>query len=125
MRRTSINIKGKLGGKIVFFGPMRDVKPVEKPLFERRDDANLKTTTEYPVHVGGGGDGFAEFIQRAGISREGRDNSSPPNTPRESSFPAATAATTAVPAGRSSTTAAPASAGSLISESTPSHCPSS
>jgi hypothetical protein len=54
--------KGKLAGKIVFFGPMRDVKPVDKPLFERRDDANLKTTTEYPVHVGGGGDGFAEFI---------------------------------------------------------------
>ena len=44
--------KGKLAGKIVFFGPMRDVKPVDKPLFERRDDANLKTTVEYPVHVG-------------------------------------------------------------------------
>jgi hypothetical protein len=36
--------KGKLAGKIVFFGEMREVKPVDKPLFERRDDANLKTT---------------------------------------------------------------------------------
>jgi hypothetical protein len=56
--------KGKLSGKIVFFGPMRDVKPVDKPLFERRDDANLKTTAEFPVHVGEQGDGFAEFIER-------------------------------------------------------------
>ncbi len=31
---------------------MRDVKPVDKPLCERRDDANLKTTAEFPVHVG-------------------------------------------------------------------------
>ncbi len=56
--------KGKLAGKIVFFGAMRDVKPVDKPLFERRDDANLKTTVEYPVHVGGDQDGFADFIKR-------------------------------------------------------------
>jgi carboxypeptidase Q len=85
--------KGKLAGKIVFFGPMRDVKPVDKPLFERRDDANLKTTAEFPVHVGDQGDGFADFIKRlefrekvgkfladehaAGIvipSRDGRNN---------------------------------------------------
>ncbi len=56
--------KGKLAGKIIFFGPMRDVKPVDKALFERRDDANLKTTVEYPVHVGEQQDGFAEFIKR-------------------------------------------------------------
>jgi carboxypeptidase Q len=56
--------KGKLAGKIVFFGPMRDVKPVDKPLFERSDDANLKTTVEYPVHVGEAQDGFQEFIKR-------------------------------------------------------------
>jgi carboxypeptidase Q len=36
--------KGKLAGKIVFVGPMRDVKPIEKPLFVRRDADNLKTT---------------------------------------------------------------------------------
>ena len=56
--------KGKLAGKIVFFGPMRDVKPVDKPLFERRDDANLKTLTEYPVHVGEQEDFFQTFIKR-------------------------------------------------------------
>jgi carboxypeptidase Q len=56
--------KGKLAGKIVFFGAMRDVKPVEKPLWERRDDANLKTQVEYPVHVGEQEDFFASFIKR-------------------------------------------------------------
>src|SRR5450755_2891620 len=56
--------KGKLSGKIVFFGDMRDVKPVDKPLFERRDEANLKTTVEYPVHVGEQEDFFATFIKR-------------------------------------------------------------
>ena len=34
--------KGKLGGKIVLFGEMREVKPVDKPLFSRYDDAELK-----------------------------------------------------------------------------------
>ena len=38
--------KGKLAGKIIFFGPMRDVKPVDKPLWERSDDADLKKTVE-------------------------------------------------------------------------------
>ncbi|MGC2449206.1 MAG: M20/M25/M40 family metallo-hydrolase [Candidatus Sulfotelmatobacter sp.] len=56
--------KGKLEGKIVFFGEMRDVKPVDKPLWERRDDANLKTTVEFPVHVGQHEDFFATFIKR-------------------------------------------------------------
>jgi carboxypeptidase Q len=85
--------KGKLAGKIIFFGEMREVKPVEKPLFERRDDANLKSLVEYPVHVGPQEDFFATFIKRlefrekagaffaaehaAGIvvpSRDGRNN---------------------------------------------------
>ncbi len=56
--------KGKLAGKIVFFGPMREVKPVDKPLWERRDDANLKTQAEFPVHVGEHEDFFASFIKR-------------------------------------------------------------
>jgi carboxypeptidase Q len=56
--------KGKLSGKVVFFGDMRDVKPVDKPLFDRRDEANLKTTAEFPVHVGDGGDGFGDFIRQ-------------------------------------------------------------
>src|SRR5690348_5430608 len=85
--------KGKLAGKIVFFGPMRDVKPGDKPLFVRRDDADLKKLTEYPVHVGEREDFIQEFIKRlafrekagaffaaehaAGVvvpSRDGRDN---------------------------------------------------
>ena len=56
--------KGKLDGKIVFFGEMRDVKPVDKALWERRDDADLKKTAEYPVHVGEQEQGFQDFIRR-------------------------------------------------------------
>jgi hypothetical protein len=56
--------KGKLEGKIVFFGDMRDVKPVDKALFERRDEADLKKTVDYPVHVGEDGGGFQDFIRR-------------------------------------------------------------
>jgi peptidase M28-like protein len=85
--------KGKLGGKVIFFGPMRDVKPVDKPLWERSDDADLKKTVEYPVRVGERQQFFQEFIKRlefrqkagqffadehaAGIlvpSRDGRNN---------------------------------------------------
>lgn len=43
--------KGKLAGKIVFLGDMREVKPVDKPLFTRYDDASLKAETEFPVDV--------------------------------------------------------------------------
>ncbi len=56
--------KGKLAGKIVLFGEMRDVKPVDKVLWERRDDANLKQTAEYPVHIGEQEDFLATFIKR-------------------------------------------------------------
>lgn len=40
--------KGKLTGKIVLFGEMREVKPVEKPLFERYEDKDLAKLVEYP-----------------------------------------------------------------------------
>jgi carboxypeptidase Q len=43
--------KGKLSGKIVLLGEMREVKPVDKPLFSRYDDAELKKIEEYPVHA--------------------------------------------------------------------------
>ena len=56
--------KGQLAGKIILFGEMRDVKPLDKPLFERRDDANLKGTAEYPVHVGQPEQQFQDFIRR-------------------------------------------------------------
>ncbi|HLV88859.1 MAG TPA: M20/M25/M40 family metallo-hydrolase [Candidatus Sulfotelmatobacter sp.] len=55
--------RGKLAGKIVLFGDMRDVKPVDKPLFEREDDAGLKKITDYPVRVGEHGDWFQGFIR--------------------------------------------------------------
>jgi len=41
--------KGKLSGKIVLWGAMRDVPPVDKPLWTRLDDAELKKLTEYPL----------------------------------------------------------------------------
>jgi len=43
--------KGKLAGKIVLWGDMRDVKPVEKPLFSRYDDEGLKKLEEFPIRV--------------------------------------------------------------------------
>ena len=55
--------KGKLSGKIVFFGEMREVKPVDKPQFDRRDDDNLKKVAEYPVHVGEKQEFLEKFIK--------------------------------------------------------------
>src|ERR1700674_1925766 len=43
------NYKGKVAGKIVFFGDMREVKPIDKPLFTRHDDIDLKKIEEYPL----------------------------------------------------------------------------
>jgi hypothetical protein len=40
--------KGKLAGKIVLLGEMRDVPPVDKPLFERYTDKDLEELAEYP-----------------------------------------------------------------------------
>src|SRR3984893_6038598 len=41
--------KGKLGGKIVLLGDMREVKPVDKPLFEREDEKDLAKIVEHPL----------------------------------------------------------------------------
>jgi carboxypeptidase Q len=41
--------KGKVAGKIVLYGAMRDVPPVDKPLWVRLDDAELKKLTDYPL----------------------------------------------------------------------------
>src|SRR5437764_4265268 len=56
--------KGKLAGTVVFFGPMRDVKPLDKALFKRDEDADLKKLAEYPVHIAEREDFFQEFIKR-------------------------------------------------------------
>jgi carboxypeptidase Q len=57
--------KGKLAGKVVLYGDMREVKPVDKPLFTRDDDAELKKVEEYPVRVGAPSRDLQLFIQRA------------------------------------------------------------
>jgi carboxypeptidase Q len=41
--------RGKLAGKVVFLGEMRDVPPVDKALFERYTDKELEEIAEYPV----------------------------------------------------------------------------
>jgi hypothetical protein len=41
--------KGKLAGKIVLYGAMRDVPPVDKPLWIRYDDKKLEELTEWPL----------------------------------------------------------------------------
>jgi hypothetical protein len=46
--------KGKLAGKIVLLGEMREVPPVDQPLFTRYTDAQLADLAAYPVTGGGG-----------------------------------------------------------------------
>ena len=41
--------KGKVAGKIVLLGDMRDVNPVDKPLFTREDEKELAKIAEYPL----------------------------------------------------------------------------
>ncbi len=41
--------KGKLAGKIVLLGEMREVKPVDKPLFSRYDEKELGQIGEFPL----------------------------------------------------------------------------
>ena len=47
--------KGKLAGKIVLYGAMRDVPPVDKPLFDRNTDKELDDIAEFPVNANAGG----------------------------------------------------------------------
>ena len=47
--------QGKLAGKVVLFGAMREVPPVDKALFERYTDAELEEIASFPVSAGGGG----------------------------------------------------------------------
>lgn len=47
--------RGKLAGKIVLFGPMREVPPVDKALFERYDEKELDELGEFPVSANNGG----------------------------------------------------------------------
>ena len=47
--------KGKLAGKVVLFGAMRAVPPVDKALFERYTDQELADMAEFPVNGNAGG----------------------------------------------------------------------
>jgi hypothetical protein len=47
--------KGKLAGKVVLLGAMREVPPVDKPLFERYTNTDLDSIAEFPVNAGAGG----------------------------------------------------------------------
>lgn len=55
--------KGKLAGKIVLFGEMREVKPVDKPLFTRDEDADLKRIQEYPLNPPNPANSFHAFLK--------------------------------------------------------------
>jgi peptidase M28-like protein len=46
--------KGKLAGKIVLYGAMREVPPVDKPLFDRNTGKDLEEISEYEVSGGAG-----------------------------------------------------------------------
>jgi hypothetical protein len=46
--------RGKLAGKIVLFGAMRDVPPVDKALFERYTDKELEELAAFPVNANAG-----------------------------------------------------------------------
>jgi hypothetical protein len=52
--------KGKISGKIVLLGEMREVKPVDKPLFERLDEKELAKVTEHPLKPE---DGLQQYLQ--------------------------------------------------------------
>jgi carboxypeptidase Q len=47
--------KGKLAGKIVLFGTMREVAPVDKALFERYSEKELDELAEFPVNANASG----------------------------------------------------------------------
>ena len=47
--------RGKLAGKIVLYGPMREVPPVDKVLFDRNTEKELEDIAEFPVNANAGG----------------------------------------------------------------------
>jgi hypothetical protein len=47
--------KGKLAGKIVLYGAMREVPPVDKALFDRYTDKELEDIAEFPVSANAAG----------------------------------------------------------------------
>jgi hypothetical protein len=47
--------KGKLAGKVVLYGAMRDVPPVDKALFDRYSDKELEDIAAFPVNAAAAG----------------------------------------------------------------------
>src|ERR1700676_4737945 len=47
--------KGKLAGKVVLFGAMREVPPVDKALFARYTEKELEDLAQFPINAGAGG----------------------------------------------------------------------
>ena len=56
--------KGKVAGKIVLLGEMREVKPEDKPLFQRYDAEQLDKLTEYPLKPQGEFDEYLKDLPR-------------------------------------------------------------
>jgi carboxypeptidase Q len=61
--------KGKLAGKIVLLGEMREVPPVDKALFERYSDKDLEEMTQYPETNGRGPGGDMQARIKAYLAR--------------------------------------------------------
>jgi Peptidase family M28 len=59
--------KGKVAGKIVLLGEMRDVNPVDKPLFDRMDEKDLAKIAEYPLSPN---PEYAKYMQERAKRRE-------------------------------------------------------
>jgi carboxypeptidase Q len=55
--------KGKLVGKIVLYGEPREVKPVDKPLFTRNEDADLKKLQDYPLAAPNPNNSFQAYLK--------------------------------------------------------------
>jgi carboxypeptidase Q len=60
--------KGKLSGKIILLGDMRDVKPVDKPLFARMEEKDLAQIGEYPLEKSQpSADRFRDIVKRRAL----------------------------------------------------------
>ncbi|MEQ1354755.1 MAG: peptidase M28, partial [Candidatus Acidiferrum sp.] len=55
--------KGRLAGKIVLWGEPREVKPVDKPLFTRDEEADLKKLQDYPLAPPNPNNTFQAFLK--------------------------------------------------------------
>ena len=64
--------KGKLAGKVVLFGAMREVPPVDKALFERYSDKELEDLAGFPVNANAGVSPEMQARMRTYVERQKR-----------------------------------------------------